>query len=189
MTLNSRYKIKIPDNIELLYSPKNNLMVVIGKLGKKTLKCTNKIFFYPNLKLIEITHELVDLKVNRSKNKKAYQGTSLALLKQTFLEVSLIVFKKLRLVGIGYKVFIEKFVNNQFLILKLGYSHNIYFKIPNNIKIECLKSDKIFISGFSYTEVTQVASTLKAYKFPEIYKGKGILYENEKLLLKEGKKI
>jgi len=113
----------------------------------------------------------------------------LALLKQTFLEVSLIVFKKLRLVGIGYKVFIEKFVNNQFLILKLGYSHNIYFKIPNNIKIECLKSDKIFISGFSYTEVTQVASTLKAYKFPEIYKGKGILYENEKLLLKEGKKI
>jgi len=84
MTLNSRYKIKIPDNIELLYSPKKNLMVVIGKLGKKTLKCTNKIFFYPNLKLIEITHELVDLKVNRSKKQKSLSRNIFGFIKTNF---------------------------------------------------------------------------------------------------------
>ena len=55
MILNTKYKIKIPDNIEILYSKKTNLIVIIGKLGKKTLKLKNKIFFNKNLKLIEIT--------------------------------------------------------------------------------------------------------------------------------------
>ena len=75
------------------------------------------------------------------------------------------------------------------LEFKLGYSHNIYFKIPKNLTVFCLKSDKIFISGNFYEYISQIASQIRSYKTPEPYKGKGILYENEKIFLKEGKKV
>jgi large subunit ribosomal protein L6 len=74
-------------------------------------------------------------------------------------------------------------------MFKLGYSHSLYFKIPEQLIIFCLKFTKLFIYGNSYQNVTQIASLIRSYKKPEPYKGKGILYETEKILLKEGKKI
>ena len=75
------------------------------------------------------------------------------------------------------------------MLLKLGYSHDIYLKIPRNLEISSLKFTKLFISGFSYGKITQTAALIQSYKYPEPYKGKGILYENQKIQLKEGKKI
>ena len=75
------------------------------------------------------------------------------------------------------------------LHFKLGYSHQIYFKIPTKLKISCLKTTQIFIFGYSYLFVTQIASLLRSYKAPEPYKGKGIIYTTEKMILKEGKKV
>jgi len=79
--------------------------------------------------------------------------------------------------------------NTDVLHLKLGYSHNIYIKVPKTLKIFCLKANKFFIKGDSYTFVTQIAAVIRSYKTPEPYKGKGILYSTEKITLKEGKKI
>ena len=75
------------------------------------------------------------------------------------------------------------------LNFKLGYSHQIFFKIPRNLNVFCLKSTKLFVSGLSNSYVNQIAALIRSYKTPEPYKGKGILYENEKIILKEGKKI
>lgn len=72
---------------------------------------------------------------------------------------------------------------------KLGFSHSIYYKIPEALKIVPVKSVFIYVFGNSYYNVTQAAATIRSYKSPEPYKGKGILYENEKISLKEGKKV
>lgn len=183
-------KIKIPKNIELLYCKKKNIIIIIGKLSKKILKLKTNILIDAKLNNIKLIKNCSLIQNNiKKKSIKSYQGTLIALLKQSFLEVSVFFYKKIKLVGIGYKALVKNMFNKNFLVLKLGYSHNIYFKIPFNIKITCLKSDKIFILGSSYKSITQVAAIIRSYKLPEPYKGKGILYENEKILLKEGKKI
>ena len=190
MTVVKKYKVKVPNNVEILFDKKKNLICVKGPLGQKIFKLNLKLIINTKFKTIEITDTNLFLMSNdEKKKKKSYKGTYLSLLKQSFLEVSVPLFKKLKLVGIGFKVIVENILGYNFLIFKLGYSHNIYFKIPKNIKIVCLKSDTIFILGQSYHAITQVSAIIKSYKVPEPYKGKGILYENEKILLKEGKKI
>jgi large subunit ribosomal protein L6 len=111
------------------------------------------------------------------------------LLKQGLLDVSLFFCKKLNLIGVGFRVSTLKILNLDLLHFKLGYSHSIYFKIPKNLEVFCLKTSKLFILGSSYLFVTQVAAIIRSYKVPEPYKGKGIVYTTEKIILKEGKKV
>ena len=96
----------------------------------------------------------------------------------------------MELVGVGYKVFLSKTSNNNVLLhFRLGFSHPLFFKIPSKIDVFCHKSTNIYFWGSSLNNISQLASKIKAYKTPEPYKGKGILYKNEKIKLKEGKKI
>ena len=73
--------------------------------------------------------------------------------------------------------------------VRMRSRHPIYFKIPLKTKIFSLKLTKLFLYGYSYQELTSTASKIRVNKAPEPYKGKGILYENEQITLKEGKKI
>ena len=57
------------------------------------------------------------------------------------------------------------------------------------MEIFCLKTNKLFIVGYSYVFVTQIAALIRSFKIPEPYKGKGIVYTTEKIILKEGKKV
>jgi len=57
------------------------------------------------------------------------------------------------------------------------------------LEIFCLKTNKLFIVGYSYVFVTQIAALIRSFKIPEPYKGKGIVYTTEKIILKEGKKV
>jgi large subunit ribosomal protein L6 len=90
---------------------------------------------------------------------------------------------------VGYRAFDVDNFENKLLLFKLGYSHSIYFKIPIESQIFCLKRTKLFIHGNSYQDITKIAAFIRSYKKPEPYKGKGILYETEKIILKEGKKV
>jgi len=117
------------------------------------------------------------------------QGTTIALLKQLILEISFIFSKKLIFVGVGYRAFPIELFKTQILQFKLGYSHQIYFKVSSNLNVYCHKATTIFISGNSTQNVSQTAALIRSYKYPEPYKGKGILYDNEKIVLKEGKKV
>ena len=105
------------------------------------------------------------------------------------IEATAVMYQKLKLVGVGYRIFPVENFEDHLLLLKLGYSHSIHFKIPAKISVFCLKLTKLFIYGSSYQQITSTSSKLRLNKVPEPYKGKGILYEHEKILLKEGKKI
>lgn len=126
---------------------------------------------------------------NKKKILKSIQGTTIALIKQIILEISVVLCRKLKFIGVGYKAFPIEVYNNQLLHLRLGYSHQIYYKIPKNLTIFCIKSTNLFIFGNSYQFVHQIAAIIRSYKVPEPYKGKGILYDNEKIAIKEGKKV
>jgi large subunit ribosomal protein L6 len=191
MTTNSKnYKIKIPKNISILYCDKNKIITVCGSIIKKTAKLKLEIKLIESKKILLIsTTPTFKLSNNKKKRIKALQGTTAAFLKQLIIETSTLMYQKLLFVGVGYRAFDIEAFPNKILLFKLGFSHSIYYKIPKSVQIFCLKRTNLFISGNSYQNVTQTASSIQYYKTPEVYKGKGILKENEKIKLKEGKKL
>lgn len=179
-----RYIVKIPNDIEVFYCSKRQIVLISGPVGKKLL----------NLKVnIEIDQTQNVIKVLDSskikKSTKNLKGTVVALLKQSFLEVSTLICKKLNLNGVGFKAFPIELDNQNLIHLKLGYSHGIFFKVPESVAVRCHKADKLFVFGASYTEVSQIAAQIRSFRAPEPYKGKGISYSDEIISLKEGKKV
>jgi len=189
-TYSKRYIIKIPKDICTLYCGKKKLLTLIGPLGKKSLQVKLKVLILKPENFLVITQiPFYQISSNEKKKLKSLQGTTIALIKQMILEVSFVFSKKLVFVGVGYKAFPIELFKNQLLQFKLGYSHQIYFKVLNNLNVYSHKATTIFISGSSNQNVSQTAALIRSYKKPEPYKGKGILYDNEKIVLKEGKKV
>lgn len=185
-----KHLIKIPKETIVIYCNKNKVITVIGPLKKKSLKLQVKLHLSEKSNTIQVTTTpFSKLSNNDKKNIKAIQGTTVALIKQLLIETSSIFYQKLRFVGVGYRAFEVDNFEKRVLLLKLGYSHDVYFKIPESLEISSLKFTKLFISGFSYQKITQTAALIQSHKYPEPYKGKGILYENQKIQLKEGKKV
>ena len=105
------------------------------------------------------------------------------------IESSMLVYKKLNIVGVGYRTEFTENFNKNLLTFKLGYSHFIYIRTFDNLTIKCLTKTKLSIFGNSYKDVSQFSALVRSNKVPEPYKGKGILYENEIVKIKEGKKV
>lgn len=185
----NKYCIRIPKTISVLYCKKKKIITIIGPLNTKSIKLKLKIEILNNINTIYVTSTPVASLTNKDKkNIKSLRGTILALIKQLILETSTVLYKKLKFVGVGYKVFYTNNLDKKLLLFKLGFSHFIYFKVPDDLKTFCLKQTKLFLFGTSFPNLTKTASIIQSCKFPDPYKGKGILYENEKIKLKEGKK-
>jgi large subunit ribosomal protein L6 len=92
--------------------------------------------------------------------------------------------KNLEINGVGFKAAVQ----GRELVLNLGFSHEVRYAIPEGITIKCDKPTAVTISGFDKQKVGQVAAEIRSYRKPEPYKGKGIKYDNETVLRKEGKK-
>lgn len=92
--------------------------------------------------------------------------------------------KQLDIVGVGYRAEVK----GEQIQLALGYSHPVLYDIPQGIKVEIDKSNRVTVSGADRQQVGQVASVIRSYRGPEPYKGKGIKYQEEVILRKEGKK-
>jgi large subunit ribosomal protein L6 len=92
--------------------------------------------------------------------------------------------KKLTLVGVGYRAQAQ----GDKLNLTLGFSHPVVHQMPAGIKVETPSQTEIIIKGIDRQVVGQVAAEVRAYRKPEPYKGKGIRYVDEKIILKETKK-
>ena len=188
--INKKHIVKIPKDIILCYSENYQTVFLKGTMGQKLIKLKVKLELIDSKNFIVITDQFFgEVSTKEKKRRKSYQGTCAALIKRTIFEISKIIFKKLKLIGVGYKIFKISYANINLLKLNLGFSHSIYFKIPDNVEIICYKTNKILISGNDHQNVTQIAARIRSYKIPEIYKGKGILYENELIKLKEGKKV
>lgn len=187
--ISKRYIIKIPKDVDMYYCSTQYMVIFANSLVQKTLIIKTKAIIEKSKRIIKITREpFLNTSNNEKKKLKAVQGTQVNLLKQMLLDISIFSCKKLNLIGVGFRVSTWKTASLTLLHFKLGYSHYIYFKIPKNLKIFCLKANKLFILGDSYLFVTQVAALVRSFKIPEPYKGKGIVYTTEKISLKEGKK-
>jgi large subunit ribosomal protein L6 len=90
----------------------------------------------------------------------------------------------LEISGVGYKAAMQ----GNDLVMQLGFSHEVRYKIPQGIAVKCEKPTAISVHGADRQLVGQVAAEIRGYKKPEPYKGKGIMYQNEKIIRKEGKK-
>jgi len=110
----------------------------------------------------------------------------LALIRSIFLGVSKGYRKKLRLIGVGFRASII----NKLLILKIGYSHEVQYQIPFDVEILCAKTKGtlLFLRGKELYRVCQVAAEIRALRIPDAYKGKGIHYDKERIILKKGKR-
>ena len=191
--VSKRYVIKIPSEISVLYCEEKKILLIKSKDRQKLLNLQVKVLILKEKNLLIVTNKPYSKLSNKWKNLfKSLQGTTVSLIKQALIEVSVITYKKLKLVGVGYKVFEPEMANNlnfKLLQLKLGYSHSLYYKIPNDLTIKTTQSTKLFISGYNFLKLSQTASILRNCKIPDPYKGKGIVYANEIITLKEGKKV
>lgn len=188
--ISEKYTIKIPNEIKVIYSSEKKIIILVGVLTKRALKLDIQLFLIKSKNVLKVSSlPFFKISNNEQKKIKILQGTTVALIKQLIVETSTVLYQKLKLIGVGYRTFDVDNFKNKLLLFKLGFSHFLYFKISNEVKIFCLKMTKLFIYGNSYKTVTQIASLIRSYKKPEPYKGKGILYETEKIVLKEGKKI
>jgi large subunit ribosomal protein L6 len=190
MNISKKYTIIIPNNISIIYCTKKKIITFVGPTKKTSLKLPVQLFIEKNPTKIKVSSiPFSQLSNIKKKQIKSTQGTTVALLKQTLTESYNKFCKNLQFVGVGYRSFILEDFEEKLLLLKLGYSHFIYFKIPTNFKITCFKFTNLFIAGGKYQQVNQLAALVRICKPPEPYKGKGILYLNEQIKLKEGKKI
>nr|ACC38430.1 ribosomal protein L6 [Phytophthora ramorum] len=162
--------------IEIKLSKKKQTIFFKTNLGLLSLNFTNNIYFF-------LKKNKLLININIFKNKKSILNLYNKLIKIKIKGV-LQGFKiSLLLKGIGFKAFIE----NNNLILKLGFSHNIIIKIPSNITI-INQTNLLIFSSIDYIFLSQFVHFIKSHKKPEPYKGKGLLLKNEKILQKEGKK-
>ena len=91
--------------------------------------------------------------------------------------------KKLQLVGVGYRATLE----GKDLVLNLGFSHPVRMAIPDGIKVKVEDNTRITVSGYDKSAIGQFAASVRRWRPPEPYKGKGVKYADEIIRRKEGK--
>lgn len=111
-------------------------------------------------------------------------GTLRALLANMVKGVSQGFERKLNLVGVGYRAQAQ----GDALNLTLGFSHPVVHKMPAGVKVETPSQTEILLKGVDKQQIGQVAAEIRAYRPPEPYKGKGVRYADEVVVLKETKK-
>ena len=128
------------------------------------------------------------IQVNRADDKiksKELHGLTRSLINNIIHGVEKGHSKELNLVGVGYSAEYR----GEFLLLNLGFSHQIYFQIPEDMTVETPNQTTIKITGISKQEVGELAANIRKLRKPEPYKGKGIRYSDEHVRKKAGKTV
>lgn len=167
--------IQIPKEISVTIEGQK--IIVKGKNGSLERTYSDLINIKLNEKEIEIFRK------NENKESKSYHGLMRALIQNMITGIDKQFSKNLIAEGVGYKFQIDK---NK-LIMNVGFSHPVEFSIPTTLSVKTLSNTKISITGIDKQEVGLFASKLRDVRPPEPYKGKGILYEGEKIIRKAGK--
>ena len=170
--------ITIPEGVSVEIQP--NLFIVKGKLGELSQS-------YDLVSIEQSENTLTVKRVNESKTAKAKHGLYRSLFYNMVQGVSNGWSKELELVGVGYRA------NNQGqkLELALGFSHNIVFQIPTEVKVETIsekgKNPIVKLTSLDKQLVGAIASKIRSFRKPEPYKGKGVKYVGEEIRRKAGK--
>lgn len=153
-------------------------------ISLKGPKGSLSIDYHPDLNImIEDNQIRIDRK-NDTKFARAISGTTAVLIKNMIVGVTEGYEKKLTLVGVGYRASAQGNKVN----LSLGFSHPVVYEVPKDITIETPSQTEIIVKGIDRQKVGQAAAEIRAYRPPEPYKGKGVRYADEQIILKEVKK-
>jgi len=168
--------IVLPAGVEVSLSAQE--ITVKGPLG--TLKAPA----HPAVTVAKEGADIVVSPVEAVENSRAMWGTMRANLNNMVTGVSKGFEKKLTLVGVGYRAQAA----GDTLNLSLGFSHPVAHKMPAGVKVETPTQTEVLIKGIDKQLVGQVAAEVRAYRKPEPYKGKGVRYADEQVVIKETKK-
>jgi large subunit ribosomal protein L6 len=171
----SKKPIILPEKVK--FHCDSNNYIISGNLGSVNLP----IFPMIDLSVNDNNLSLKNLSTNKS---HPNLGLLYSLINNAIEGVSQGHKKVLELKGLGYRCNLE----NNVLILSLGFSHKVNYNVPNDIKLSVEKDTIITISGIDKQRVGQVAAEIRAFKVPDNYHAKGILYQGEIIITKEGKK-
>jgi large subunit ribosomal protein L6 len=172
----AKYPVEIPKGVEASIKP--DLITVKGPLGTLTQALNGNVI------INEDGGKLSFIVANDSREAKAMSGTLRALVANMVTGVSKGFERKLTLVGVGYRAAVQ----GNAVKLQLGFSHDVIHTMPAGVKAECPSQTEIVLKGSNKQVVGQVAAELRAYRPPEPYKGKGVRYVDEHVIIKETKK-
>ena len=168
--------IVVPKGVEVTLSA--DAVAVKGPLGTLTQRLNSDI------KIERDGDKLLCMVNNDSTRANAMSGTIRALVANMVEGVTKGFERKLTLVGVGYRAQAQ----GDKLNLALGFSHPVVHQMPKGVKVETPSQTEIVLRGIDKQQVGQVAAEVRAYRSPEPYKGKGVRYTDEKVVLKETKK-
>ena len=171
-----KHPVRVPDGVKVKLE--GQTVSVSGQRGQLSRDLPAEV---------EVSQENGRLAVRpRSDDKRARAmwGLSRTMVANMVDGVSKGFTRRLVISGVGYRAALD----GKILNLQLGYSHDIKYAIPDDIQVVCDTPTAIAITGADRQRVGQIAAELRAFRKPEPYKGKGIRYDDEVILRKEGKK-
>jgi len=167
--------ITIPENVDVNYS--NSEITVKGKFGTLQTKIPNTIQLQQDKRILKVS-----LKKELG-HCRSLHGLYRTLIHNMIIGVSEQFQITLLLKGVGYRALVQ----GQEIVLSLGYSHPVKINIPDVIYIEVVQNTTINLKSCDKEKLGLFASNIRAWRRPEPYKGKGILYKDEQIIRKVGK--
>lgn len=171
-----KHPVPLPDGVKVALA--GQTLTVSGKLGELQRTLPREV------QIVQEDSALTVQPRGDSKRARSMWGLSRTLVANMVEGVSKGFTRRLLINGVGYRAGID----GKILNLQLGYSHDIKYAVPEDIDVRCETPTAITITGADRQRVGQIAAELRAFRLPEPYKGKGIRYDDEVILRKEGKK-
>ena len=171
-----KHPVHIPSDVAVVLS--DQTLTATGRLGTLSLVVSNEVDASIADRTVTIAPK------SDTKRSRAMWGTTRALVNNMVTGVSIGFSVNLEITGVGYRAQVQ----GDTLNLQLGYSHEIAFPIPEDVRISCERPTVITVNGADRQRVGQVSADIRAFRPPEPYKGKGIRYATETVRRKEGKK-
>jgi large subunit ribosomal protein L6 len=168
--------VEVPKGVEV--TPGAGAVKIKGPKGETTLSLSPHV----EVKVADGKAQVTTRSASRTAN--VVSGTTRALLANMINGVTKGFERKLELVGVGYRAQAQ----GRKLNLTLGFSHPVVFPVPDGITVETPSQTEIVVKGIDRQKVGQVAADIRRYRAPEPYKGKGVRYAGERVVLKEAKK-
>jgi len=172
----AKVPVDLPKGVE--FKREGNVVTLKGGKGELSMELNSEV---------ELTQDDGGLKVSPRSGSRfamAITGTMRSLLANMAQGVSEGYERKLELVGVGYRAQVQ----GKNLNLTLGFSHPVVYSAPEGINIEAPSQTEVVITGTDKQKVGQVAAEIRRFRPPEPYKGKGVRYAGERVVLKEAKK-
>ena len=168
--------IELPAGVDVTLSP--DALLIKGKLGQLSMDLHQSVTIEQVENQLHVRYDAADSIAN------TMSGTTRALAANMVLGVSAGFERKLVLVGVGYRVQLK----GKDIDLSIGVSHPVVVTLPDGVTAESPSQTELVLKGINKQQVNQMAANIRALRPPEPYKGKGIRYADEVIILKEGKK-